>query len=77
MSLTTGGPGSCRVLGALCRYLSLILKHSDTKRNKRNIFDNVFVRGGGGGCCIPAWIEGRERVQCLFRSGGAGSGIGF
>ena len=44
------GPGSSRVLDALSRhatYLSLILNHSDTKRDKKSIVDpnlGVHVR---------------------------------
>ena len=41
------GPGSSRVLNALSCYLSLILKHSDTKRDSKNnmTVDHFWGRG--------------------------------
>ena len=49
------GPG---VLDGLSCYLSLILKHSDTKLDLKNIIDQNVDRGGGGGgvgaCCAPS-----------------------
>ena len=44
-----GQGGSIRILDAFSCYLSLILKHSDTKRNNRNGQSILFFWGGGGG----------------------------
>ena len=46
------GPRSSRVLDALSCYLSLILKHSDTKlgRKKKIIVDHN-LEGSRGACC--------------------------
>ena len=45
------GPGSSRVLDALSCYLSLIIKHSDTKWDKKNIVDQSL--GERVCCCHP------------------------
>ena len=50
------GPGSSRVLDALSRhatYLSLILNHSDTKRDKKKHSWSKFR--GACSYCAPAW----------------------
>ena len=49
------GTGSSEVLDALSCYLRLILKHSDTKLNKKNIVDHILE--GARPCCAPLWIR--------------------
>ena len=59
------GHGSSRVLDALSCYLSLILKHSDTKRDTKK-HRSTSGGGGGGGrdCCFPAWILHCKYTMC-------------
>ena len=47
--------GSTSVLDAFLCYLSLILKHSDTKRVTKNVVSQNLE--GARTCCAPLWIR--------------------
>ena len=49
-------PGSSSVLEALSWYLSLILVHSDTKKEEKNPTVDQNLEGARA-CCTPLWIR--------------------
>ena len=50
------GTGRFMELDALSCYLSLILKHSDTKMRRKNPIVSQHLEGART-CCAPAWIR--------------------